>query len=127
MKLSTVVASAVALAVGASASASTVAPEKPIVVGTVNSDKHCSSKSQLKKWTITNGRDRCVMFDQELGVEDYSIKSLRIDAINDPNCRTIMVVTWKAWKLRLVIAMRLIAGGGVPMLSSVLNEPSSQD
>ncbi|KAM0543459.1 hypothetical protein ACHAPJ_012323 [Fusarium lateritium] len=92
MKFSTVVASAVALAMGASATRSAPTPEKPIVVGTVNGDKKCSPKSQLKEWAITDGRDRCVMFDQELGVEDYSIKSLRIDAINDPNCRSECLV-----------------------------------
>ncbi|KAF4426630.1 hypothetical protein F53441_14106 [Fusarium austroafricanum] len=88
MKLSTIVASTV-LAMSASAKSPLppAKPAKPVLVGAVYSDYKCGSSSQVSKWTITDsGVDRCVMFDQELGIDDYTVKSLKVNEINNPNC-----------------------------------------
>ncbi|KAM0417342.1 hypothetical protein ACHAPT_012658 [Fusarium lateritium] len=59
---------------------------QPLLTGSVNSDREC--KTQITKWNIeADNYNRCVMFDQELeGVEDYAVKSLRVDALNNPKC-----------------------------------------
>ncbi|RSL68664.1 hypothetical protein CEP54_002696 [Fusarium duplospermum] len=61
-------------------------PPRPLLEGTVNSDRDC--KKSITKWTIDeNAHDRCVIFDEELeGVEDYAVKSLRVDALNNDKC-----------------------------------------
>ncbi|RSL45056.1 hypothetical protein CEP53_010938 [Fusarium sp. AF-6] len=84
MKFTTIFAAA-ALTLTVSAK-SPLPPSRPLLEGTVNSDRDC--KKAITKWTIDeNAHDRCVIFDQELeGVEDYAVKSLRVDALNNDKC-----------------------------------------
>lgn len=84
MKFTTILAAA-ALTMTVSAK-SPLPPSRPLLQGTVNSDRDCREK--LAEWTLDeNVHDRCIVFDEEIeGVEDYAVKSLRIDALNNPNC-----------------------------------------
>lgn len=84
MKFTTILAAA-ALTLTVSAK-SPLPPPRPLLEGTVNSDRDC--KKSITKWTIDeNAHDRCVVFDEELeGVEDYAVKSLRVDALNNDKC-----------------------------------------
>ncbi|KAI8725643.1 hypothetical protein NCS52_00135900 [Fusarium sp. LHS14.1] len=84
MKFTTILAAA-ALTLTVSAK-SPLPPPRPLLEGTVNSDRDC--KKSITKWTIDeNVVDRCVVFDEELeGVEDYAVKSLRVDALNNDKC-----------------------------------------